>query len=410
MSVFPQKATISIHEGHRPDPTTHARGVPVFRTTSFLFRDTGHAARLFDLKEVGHVYSRISNPTTEVLERRFTALERGGASVAVASGPAAVFFTVVTIAKAGDHLVSARQVTPTTRAQFEAVLPDLGITATFADAQDPRTFEAAIQPETKLLFVQTLGSPDLEVADLGALAEVARRHGLPLVVDGTPTGPTLLRPLDYGASIVINSLTHWTDGRGTSVGGMVTDSGRFDWSTGKFPAFTQPDKNYHGLRWALDLPEDQKPVAFSMRLRTVPLRNLGFSLSPDDSWNFLQGLETLDLRMARHSENALAAARLLVHHPKVVWVGYPGLRTDQDHPWAELNLTGGGGGLVAFSLAKGLSPEDFLAQLKLFGTDGSEGSVASQAQEAEPGVIRLSVGLENIIDLLEDLDQALARV
>jgi len=279
--------------------------VPLYRTSSYVFKSAQHAIDLFSLKEMGNVYSRIGNPTNEVLEARVTALEKGAASVAVASGTAAIFNTVVTIARAGDEIVSASNIYGGTYTMFEAILPDLGITTHFVNDLAPASFEAAITEKTRLVFVETIGNPSLDVADIDAIAKVAHRHHVPLVVDATFTTPYLLRSIEHGADIVVNSLTKWLGGHGTAIGGIITDAGSFDWSDPKFVLFNRPDPNYHGLVWTRDLPGELAATPFAVRTRNVPLRNLGACLSPDNAWLFLQGIETLAVRMARHSEMRL---------------------------------------------------------------------------------------------------------
>jgi O-acetylhomoserine (thiol)-lyase len=422
----PSFDTASIHAGQVPDPTQLSRGVAIHRTTSFVFKNTEHAANLFGLKEFGNIYTRLGNPTTAILEDRITALEGGAASVAVASGTSAIFYTVITIAKQGDHIVSASNLYGGTYTQFDAILPDFGITTTFVDVRNPENFEKAIQPNTKLLFVETIGNPGLDVADLEAISKIAKKHHLPLVVDATFTTPALLKTIAHGANIVIQSLTKWIGGHGTAIGGIVTDAGNFDWSDPKFDQFNKHDKNYHGLRWAVDLHDSLKPIAFALRFRTVPLRNLGAALSPDSAWIFLQGLETLSLRMARHVDNSLKVATWLSKHPKVAWVRYPGLETDPTYPMAKKYLKNGFGGVVVFGVKAGHEGgAKFINSLKLFSHLANVGDAKSlalhpastshsQLSEAQqragglpPELVRLSIGLENIEDILADLDQAL---
>jgi O-acetylhomoserine (thiol)-lyase len=428
MSAKPAFETSLIHAGQTPDPTQLSRGVAIHRTSSFVFKNTEHAANLFGLKELGNIYTRLGNPTTGILEDRITALEGGAASVAVASGTSAIFYTVITIAKQGDHIVSASNLYGGTYTQFDAILPDFGITTTFVDVKDPSSFEKAIQKNTKLIFIETIGNPALDVADIEAIAKVAQKHKLPLVVDATFTTPALLKTIEHGANIVVQSLTKWIGGHGTAIGGIVTDAGNFDWTDAKFELFNRPDPNYHGLRWAHDLPAPLKPVAFALRLRTVPLRNLGASLSPDSAWIFLQGLETLNLRIARHVENSLKVAEWLSKHKKVAWVRYPGLKSDPTYKTASKYLKNGFGGVVVFGVKSGKDGgAKFIDSLKLFSHLANVGDAKSLAlhpastshsqlsedqQKASgltPELVRLSVGLENIDDILADLDQALAN-
>jgi len=425
MSAF---ETDLIHAGQSPDPTQLSRGVAIHRTTSFVFKNTEHAANLFGLRELGNIYTRLGNPTTGILEDRITALEGGAASVAVASGTSAIFYAVITIAKQGDHIVSASNLYGGTYTQFDAILPDFGITTTFADVTDPASFEKAIQKNTKLIFLETIGNPALDVADLDAIAAIAKKHKLPLVVDATFTTPALLKSIQHGANVVVQSLTKWIGGHGTAIGGIVTDAGNFDWKDPKFELFNRPDPNYHGLRWAHDLPAPLAPIAFALRLRTVPLRNLGASLSPDSAWIFLQGLETLNLRIARHVENSLKVAEWLSKHKKVAWVRYPGLKSDPTYKTASKYLKNGFGGVVVFGVKSGKEGgAKFIDSLKLFShlanvgdakslalhpASTSHSQLSEEQQKAgglAPELVRLSIGLENIDDILADLDQALAN-
>lgn len=419
--------TAGIHAGHSPDPVTLSRAVPVYRTSAFQFKSAEHAVRLFSLAEDGNIYSRIGNPTNEALEVRMTELEGGVASVALASGTAAIFDTVVTIAKAGDEIASAPNLYGGTYTMFDAILPDLGIKTRFAASHAPADVEKAITKATRLIYAETIGNPTLDLADIEGLAEVAARHHLPLVVDATFTTPYLMRTIDLGADVVINSLTKWIGGHGTALGGMVTDAGRFDWSDPKFELFNRPDPAWHGMRWASDLPADKKPAAFALRLRTGPLRNLGACLAPDSAWYFLQGLETLHLRMPRHSENAAAVAAHLAAHPKVSWVRYPGLPSDPCRALAGRILPRGSGGMVVFGVKGGRSAgQAFIEGLRLFSHVANVGDAKSlaihpastthsqlsdeqqRAAGVPPDLVRLSIGLESIGDILADLDAALA--
>jgi O-acetylhomoserine (thiol)-lyase len=421
--------TAAIHAGQTPDPTTLSRGVPITRTSSFVFKSAEHAANLFALKEFGNIYTRLGNPTNAVLEDRVTALEGGAASVTAASGTAAIFNTIVTIAKVGDEIVSASNLYGGTYTLFDAIFPNLGITTKFVDAKDPQSFERAITPRTRLIYVETIGNPVLDVADIAAISKIAKKHKLPLVVDATFTTPYLLRSIELGADIVVNSLTKWMGGHGTAIGGIVTDAGTFDWADPKFALFNEPDKNYHGLRWAIDLPPELRKIAFALRNRTVPLRNIGACLSPDNAWIFLQGLETLHVRMPRHSENALAVAEHIAKHPKSSWIRYPGLKTDPSFPVASKLLKKGFGGMVVFGVKGGRKAgEKFIESLKLFSHLANVGdakslalhpastshSQLSEEQQKEagltPDLVRLSIGLESIEDIIGDLDQAFAKI
>jgi O-acetylhomoserine (thiol)-lyase len=417
--------TLCLHAGQEPDPTTMSRGVPVYRTTSYNFRDTKHAADLFSLKEMGNIYSRIMNPTCDVLEKRLAALEGGGAALALASGTSAIFYSIINICQLGDEVVSANNLYGGTYTQFDSILPTFGIKTNFVNPADPANFAAAITPRTRLLYCESIGNPGLDVSDISAIAGIAHDHNLPLVVDNTFATPCLLRPMEHGADIVVHSLTKWLGGHGAGIGGVVVDSGRFDWKAGNFPLLTEPDSGYHGLRYAYDLG-DLNHLAFILRMRLVPLRNLGACLSPDNAWIFLQGIETLPLRMKRHSENGLAVARHLEDHSSVEWVRYPGLPDDPAYPVASRYLTEGSGGMVVFGIRGGLEAgTSFIDHLRLFSHLANVGDAKSLAihpastthsQLSEnqqrsggitPELIRLSIGLENIEDILEDINQAL---
>lgn len=419
--------TIALHGGQTPDPTTTARAVPVYRTSSFVFKNTQHGADLFALKELGNIYTRLGNPTTEVLESRVTQLEGGAASVAVASGTSAIFYAIITLAQAGDEIVSANNLYGGTYTQFDSILPGLGIKVHFVDPKDPQNFAKAITPKTKALYLETIGNPVLDFVDIKAIAEIAHENGIPLIVDGTFTTPYLLRTIELGADIVVNSLTKWLGGHGTGIGGIITDSGKFQWGD-KHPLLTQPDSNYHGLRWAIDLPEPLKPIAYALRVRTVPLRNLGAAISPDNSWQFLQGIETLPLRLERHVENTLKVAEFLKNHPKVAWVRYPGLKDDPSHELAAKFLKKGFGGVVVFGPKGGYDAAvRFVDNLPLFSNLANVGdakslvlhpsstshSQLSEEQQKAGGLttdlVRLSVGLEHIDDIIEALETALAK-
>lgn len=421
--------TLAVHGGQTVDPTTRARGVEVCRSNAFVFNDAKQAADLFALKELGNMYSRITNPTVAVLEDRVTLLEGGAASVAVASGTSAVHYTVINIARSGDEIVSASNLYGGTYTMFDAILPQFGIHTKFADLNKPDTFEKSINDKTKLVYIETIGNPSLDVADIKTIADIAHKHGLPLVVDGTFTTPYLLGTIEYGADIVINSLSKWMSGHGSVIAGIVTDAGKFDWGSGKFPLFTEPDPNYHGMRWAKDLPQPLKDIAFALRFRTVPLRNLGACLSPDNAWIVLQGIESLAFRMARHSENAFAVAKYLEKHPKVEWVRYSGLESDSSHKTAVKYLKNGFGGMVVFGIKGGAKVgEKFINSLELFSNVANVGDAKSLAihpsstthsqlsEEQQksaglsPELIRLSIGLEHIDDIIDDLDNSFNEV
>jgi O-acetylhomoserine (thiol)-lyase len=420
--------TLCLHGGTQPDPTTLSRAVPVYRTSSFVFRNTEHAANLFALKELGNIYTRLMNPTTDVLEKRVALLEGapefGG--LGVASGTSGVFYAVINLAQAGDNIVSARNLYGGTYTMFNDILPGLGITVKFVDSNDPQNFARAIDDRTRAVFCETVSNPALEITDLEAVAAIAHAAGLPLLVDATFSTPYLTRPIAHGADVVIHSLTKWLGGHGTGIGGVVVDSARFDWTAGRHPLFTTPDNSYHGLRWGLDLPDMLRPLAYILRMRTVPLRNLGACIAPDNSWMFLQGIETLPLRMERHCENALAVAQHLQKHPGVSWVRFPGLPEDPQFVKNQKYLRGKGGSMVVFGIQGGKAAgQKFIESLKLFSHLANVGdakslaihsastthSQLSEEQQAAGGItpdlIRLSVGIENFEDIRADLDQAL---
>jgi O-acetylhomoserine (thiol)-lyase len=421
--------TICLHGGQQPDPTTSARAVPIYRTTAYQFRDTEHAANLFALKELGNIYTRLMNPTTDVLEKRVCLLEGAHemAGLGVASGTAGIFYAIINLAEAGDTIVSARNLYGGTYTQFNDILPALGITVKLVDSTDPENFARAIDGKTRALFCETVSNPALEVTDLDAVGKIAKAHGIPLIVDATFSTPYLTRPLDHGADIVVHSLTKWFGGHGTGIGGVVVDSGRFNWAGGKHPLYDKPDNSYHGLRWGHDLPAPLAPLAYILRMRTVPLRNLGACIAPDNSWLFLQGIETLPLRMERHCQNALAVAEHLKAHKLVEWVRFPGLADDPEFARNQKYLRGKGGSMVVFGIKGGKdSGAKFINALKLHSHVANVGDAKSlaihpattthsQLNETQqraggitPELVRLSVGIEHIDDILADLDQALA--
>lgn len=418
--------TQCLHAGQSLDETG-ARAVPLHRTAGYVFKSARHAADLFALRELGNIYTRLTNPTHDVLEKRLAALEGGAAGLVTSSGTAAIFYAIINLAKTGDEIVAADNLYGGSYTQFHDILPQFGIRARFVSALDPAAFEKAITEKTRALFVETLGNPTLDVADLPALGEVARRHHLPLIVDNTFATPYLCRPLDLGADIVVHSLTKWIGGHGTFIGGAIVDSGRFDWTDPKFALYNEPEPSYHGLRLAHDLGP-LNPLAFILRARLVPLRNLGACLSPDNAWSALQGLETLPLRMDRHCDNALRVARFLQRHPKVAWVRYPGLEGDPTHVTAGRVLHRGYGGTVVFGIRSGREGgEKFINALELFSHLANVGDakslaihpastthsqLAAEEQVAggiTPDLIRLSVGVEHIEDLEQDLQRALEQ-
>jgi len=420
--------TLCLHAGQEPDPTTTARGVAVHRTSSYVFKSTEHAANLFGLKELGNIYTRIMNPTQDVLEQRVAALEGGAAALALASGTSAVHYSIINICSAGDEIVSASNLYGGTYTMFDCILPQFGIHTKFADARDPQSFETAITDKTRAIFIETIGNPLLEFTDISAISEIAKKHHLPLIVDATFTTPFLLKSFDYGADIVVNSLTKWMGGHGTGIGGIVVDSGKFDWTDPKFKLYNEPDPSYHGLRYAHDLG-DLNPVAFIMRMRLVPLRNLGACISPDNAWIFLQGLETLALRIQRHCENAMSVARFLKTHSKVNWVRYPGLEDDPAYPTASKYLNNGYGAMVVFGIEGGLEAgKKFVDSLQLFSHLANVGDAKSlvihpsstthsqlseeqqKASGLTPDLVRLSVGLEHIDDIVGDLELAFSKI
>ncbi|NNE94337.1 MAG: O-acetylhomoserine aminocarboxypropyltransferase/cysteine synthase [Verrucomicrobiales bacterium] len=421
--------TLCLHGGQKPDPATNSRGVPVYRTASYVFNSTEHAANLFALKELGNIYTRLMNPTTDVLEKRVALLEGAHemAGLGLASGTSAVFYSIINLASAGDNIVSARNLYGGSYTQFNDILPALGITVKFVDSQDPNAFAEAIDENTRALFCETVSNPASEVTDLEAVANVAHDAGLPLIVDATFSTPYLCRPIEHGADIVVHSLTKWLGGHGAGIGGIVVDSGKFNWAGGKHPLFDEPDMSYHGLRWGHDLPEMLAPLAYILRMRTVPLRNLGACISPDNSWIALQGIETLPLRMERHCENAKAVAQHLKNHDAVEWVRFPGLEDDPEFEKNKKYLDGKGGTMVVFEVKGGMEAgRKLIESLELFSHLANVGDAKSLAihpattthsqlneeQQAgagiTPGMIRLSVGIEHIDDILADLDSALA--
>ncbi len=414
--------TLALHAGYEPDPTTGARAVPIYQTTSYKFRDADHAAALFALKEFGNIYTRIMNPTNDVFEKRLAALEGGVGALAVASGQAASTLALATILRAGDELVSTSSLYGGTYNLFKVTLPRFGITTRFADTNDLAAVAAAIGPRTRALFIEALGNPRLDVPDFAALAAIAKNAGIPLIVDATAVTPVLVNPIAHGANIVVHSATKYIGGHGTAIGGAIVDGGNFDWSNGKFPEFTEPNPGYHGLK----LHEAFGPLSFILKARVELLRDLGPSLSPFNAHAFITGLETLALRVARHAENALAIARFLQQHPRVAWVRYPGLEGDPSHALARRYFRGGFGGLVTFGVKGGLgSGKQLINEVKLFSLLANIGDARSliihpastthqqlsPAEQRATGVtedlVRLSVGLEHVDDLAADLDRAL---
>ncbi len=419
--------TQALHVGQTIDQETLSRAIPIYRTSSYVFKNTEHAANLFALKELGNIYTRIGNPTQDILEQRLAALEGGAAALALSSGTSAIFYTVINICQHGDEVVSANNLYGGTFSQFSSILPQLGITTRMVDPTDPNNFETAINEKTRAIYCETIGNPALNMIDLEALAAIAQKHKLPLIVDSTFTPPCMCKPIEYGADVVIHSLTKWIGGHGTGLGGIVIDAGKFDWTDPKFTLYNEPDSSYHGLRYAHDLG-DLNPVAFALRMRLVPLRNLGACISPDNCWLFLQGLETLALRMERHSENGYLIAEHLQGHPQVEKVHYPGLPESPGYDNAQKYLKNGFGGMVAFDIKGGLEAgRAFIEGLQLISHLANVGDAKSLAihpastthsqlseEQLEQGgisesLVRLSIGIEHIDDIRDDIDQALVK-
>ncbi|MFA6222240.1 MAG: O-acetylhomoserine aminocarboxypropyltransferase/cysteine synthase family protein [Desulfomonilaceae bacterium] len=421
--------TLAIHAGQTPDPSTLSRAVPIHRTSSYVFKDTQHAANLFGLKELGNIYTRIMNPTTDVLENRMAALEGGVGGLALASGSAAVFYSIINVIEQGYELLASRHLYGGTFTLFQDILPQFGIKTRFVDCGDAEAFANSVNSKTRAIFIETIGNPELCVPDFLEISQVAKKAHVPLIVDSTFTTPYIFRPIEFGADIVVHSLTKWIGGHGTAIGGVVVDSGTFDWTDKKFRLFNDPEPSYHGLRFAHDLGP-MSNMAYILRMRLVPLRNMGACISPDNSWIFLQGLETLSLRMERHCANSIAVARHLEKHQGVEWVKYPGLESEPSYPKVLKYFRNGcGGSVVVFGIkGKTEAAKKFMGGLKLFSHLANVGdakslvihpastthSQLSNEQRLLAGIpdemIRLSVGIEDIEDILEDLDNALASV
>ncbi|MCB1026078.1 MAG: homocysteine synthase [Acidobacteria bacterium] len=415
--------TAAIHAGQTPDPATGSRAVPIYQTTSYQFEDADHAARLFALEEFGNIYTRLMNPTTDVFEQRIAALEGGVAGLATASGQAAETLAILTIAKAGDEIVSTTSLYGGTYNLFHHTLPKYGIKFHFADGADFEGIEAAINENTKAIYSETVGNPKLDIIDIEKIAEIAHRHGLPLIIDNTTPSPALVRPIEHGADIVINSATKFIGGHGTTIGGIIVDSGNFDWEgSGRFPEFTEPDPSYHGVVYT----EAFGNLAFILKARVQGLRDTGAALSPFSSFLLLQGAETLHLRAERHSENALEVAKFLEDHELVEWVNYPGLESSEYFELANKYLPDGKGALVTFGIKGGYQAgKNFINSVELFSLVANIGDTKSlvihpastthqQLTEEEqaatgvtPDLVRLSVGVEDIRDILSDIENAL---
>ncbi|MCQ6963662.1 O-acetylhomoserine aminocarboxypropyltransferase/cysteine synthase family protein [Methanolobus chelungpuianus] len=421
--------TIALHAGQKPDPTTGSLAVPIYQTTSYVFRDTDHAANLFALKELGNIYTRIMNPTTDVFEQRINAIEGGTGALGVASGSAAITYAILAITRPGDEIVSGDNLYGGTYELFNYTLPKLGRKAVFVDSTNPEAFRKAINEKTRAVYIESIGNPKLDIPDFRAIADIAHEAGLPLVVDNT-TAVGLVRPIDHGADIVVHSATKFIGGHGNSIAGSIVDAGTFAWNNGKFPEFTEPDPSYHGLKYwdAFSNFPGLGNVALVFKIRVQLLRDTGAALSPFNSFLLLQGLETLHLRIERHSENALKVAKYLSSHPKVSWVNYPGLPGHQSHELASRYLKGYGA-LVGFGVKGGTAASiKFINQLKLFSHLANIGDSKSlvihpsttthqqltRAEQEATGVtedyVRLSIGTEDIEDILEDLEQALSNV
>ncbi|MFS0558147.1 homocysteine synthase [Brevibacillus sp. 179-C9.3 HS] len=416
--------TLAVHGGQEVDPATGSRAVPIYQTTSYVFRDTEHAANLFGLKEFGNIYTRIMNPTQDVFEKRVALLEGGVGALATASGQAAITFAILNIAHAGDEIVASSSLYGGTYNLFAHTLPRLGIKVHFADQSNPENFRALINERTKAVFCETIGNPRIDVADIEAIANIAHENGVPLIVDNTFATPILCRPFEHGADIIVHSTTKFIGGHGTAIGGIIVDSGKFDWNNGKFPGLTTPDPSYHGVVYT----EAVGPLAYIIKARVQLQRDIGAAVAPINSFLFLQGLETLHLRIERHSQNALAVAQFLANHSAVEWVSYPGLASDSHHELAQKYLPKGAGAILTFGIRGGLEAgKTLIESVKLFSHLANVGDSKSliihpastthqQMTEEEqvaagvtPGLIRLSVGTESIDDIISDLEQALQR-
>jgi O-acetylhomoserine (thiol)-lyase len=422
--------TLALHAGQVPDPTTGARVVPIYQTTSYVFRDTDHAANLFGLKELGNIYTRIMNPTTDVFEQRIAAIEGGTGALGVASGSAAITYALLAITRIGDEIVSGNNLYGGTYELFNYTFPKLGRKVTFVDSTDLEAYRQAITDKTRAIYIESVGNPKLDIPDFEALADIAHKAGIPLVVDNT-SAVGLVRPIEHGADIVVHSATKFIGGHGNSIGGSIVDSGKFAWNNGKFPELTDPDPSYHGLKYwdTFSAFPGLGNVAFIFKVRLQLLRDTGAAISPFNSFLLLQGLETLHLRIQRHSENALKVAKYLSAHPKVSWVNYPGLPDHPSHTLASRYLKGGYGALMGFGVKGGAEEgKTFINNLKLFSHVANIGDskslvihpattthqqLTSAEQEATgvtPDYIRLSIGIEDIEDIISDLEQALEKV
>jgi O-acetylhomoserine (thiol)-lyase len=417
--------TLQVHAGQTADPTTGSRAVPIYQTTSYVFRDAEHASKLFSLEESGNIYTRIMNPTTDVFEQRIAALEGGVGALALASGSAAVTYAILNIAGAGDEIISASTLYGGTYNLFANTLPRLGIKTIFVDPDEPENFRQAVNEKTKAIYIETLGNPGINITDIEAVAAIAHENGIPLIIDNTFGTPYLIRPIEFGADIVIHSATKFLGGHGTSIGGVVVDSGKFDWAkSGRFPELTEPDPSYHGMKYA----EALGPLAYITKLRVQLLRDMGACISPFNSFLLLQGLETLSLRVEKHVANAKKIAQYLDEHPSVTWVNYPSLPSSKYYPLAQKYLPKGSGSIFTFGIKGGIEAgRKFIDHVKIFSllanvADAKSlvihpGSTThSQLSEEEqisagvsPDMVRLSIGIEDVDDLIWDLDQALEK-
>ncbi|HYH05294.1 MAG TPA: homocysteine synthase [Bacillota bacterium] len=417
--------TLQVHAGQTADPTTGSRAVPIYQTTSYVFKDAEHAANLFALKEPGNIYTRIMNPTTDVFEQRVAALEGGVGALAVASGSAAVTYAILNIAGAGDEIVSASTLYGGTYNLFAHTLPKLGITTHFVDPDDPENFRKAITAQTKALYIESIGNPGINLIDIEAVAEIAHSNGIPLIIDNTFGTPYLIQPIEFGADIVVHSATKFIGGHGSSIGGIIVDSGKFDWAaSGKFPGLTEPDPSYHGIKYV----EALGPVAYISKARVQLLRDTGAAVSPFNSFLFLQGLETLSLRVERHVANTKKIVEFLNNHPLVTWVNYPSLPGSKYYQLAQKYLPKGAGSIFTFGIKGGIEAgRKFIDSLEIFSLLANVADAKSlvihpastthqQLSEADqkaagvtPDMIRLSVGIEDVEDLIDDLDQALNK-
>ena len=417
-------ATRAVHAGQEPDPATGARAVPIYQTTSYVFRNSEHAANLFALKEFGNIYTRIMNPTNDVFEKRIADLEGGVGALSLASGQSAITYSILNIAGAGDEIVASANLYGGTFNLFSVTLKKIGVTVKFVDPDDPENFARAATARTKAFYAETIGNPRMDVIDIRRIADLAHAAGVPLIVDNTFATPYLCRPIEHGADIVVHSDTKFIGGHGAAIGGVIVDSGAFHWDNGKFPDLAEPDPSYHGVSYIRDLG----PLAYIVKARVQLLRDMGAALAPFNSFLFLQGLETLHLRMERHSENALAVARYLADDSRIAWVNYPGLESSPYHRLARTYLPNGQGAILTFGIKGGVREGAlFIDSLKLFSHLANVGDAKSlvihpastthqqlseedrKASGVSPEMVRLSVGVESVDDLLDDLDQALAK-